>query len=188
MAARSEPAPSADSVGPDRLERANDRIRSAAKWLIASSAAVGAALIAGSQLSSIGKLDVGLPTSVENTRLWVAASAAAVGLAGVVYAVWTAVQILLPKEVPIKELDDGWCVENRPPGPVVAYFKEHPKYLQGFDAALAENVIRAGQAACSYSWRIPPRRSRRRMSRRAICSGSAIGAGNGCSGRAFAMP
>jgi hypothetical protein len=27
----------------------------------------------------------------------------------------------------------------------------------------AENLARAGQAACSYSWRLPPRRSRRRM-------------------------
>jgi hypothetical protein len=30
---------------------------------------------------------------------------------------------------------------------------------------LAENVIRAGQAACSYSRRMPPRRSRRWMLR-----------------------
>jgi hypothetical protein len=33
------------------------------------------------------------------------------------------------------------------------------------DPVLAENVIRAGQAACSYSWRMPARRSRRRMCR-----------------------
>jgi len=32
------------------------------------------------------------------------------------------------------------------------------------DAALAENFVRAGQAACSYSRRIPPRRSRLRIS------------------------
>jgi hypothetical protein len=29
----------------------------------------------------------------------------------------------------------------------------------------AENVVHAGQAACRYSWRMPPSRSRRRMSR-----------------------
>jgi len=33
------------------------------------------------------------------------------------------------------------------------------------DAALAENLVRAGHAACSYSWRTPPRRSRLRMLR-----------------------
>ena len=40
--------------------------------------------------------------------------------------------------------------------------------VAGDDTALAENLIRRGQAACWYSWRMPPRRSRRRMSRRAI--------------------
>jgi hypothetical protein len=30
----------------------------------------------------------------------------------------------------------------------------------------AENTVRAGQAACRYSWRMPPSRSRRRMSMR----------------------
>ncbi|GAB3831558.1 SCO6880 family protein [Dactylosporangium cerinum] len=46
--------------------------------------------------------------------------------------------------------------------------------------ALAENLVRAGQAACSYSWRMPPRRSRLRMSRRAILSGSATPAERSC--------
>lgn len=52
----------------------------------------------------------------------------------------------------------------------------------------AENRVRAGQAACWYSWRVPPRRSRRHMSRWAMASGSVIGGGRGCSGRASAMP
>ncbi len=54
--------------------------------------------------------------------------------------------------------------------------------------ALAEILVGAGHAACSSSWRMPPRRSRLRTSRQAIWSGSAIGGGNGFSGRAFAMP
>jgi acyl transferase domain-containing protein/NAD(P)H-dependent flavin oxidoreductase YrpB (nitropropane dioxygenase family) len=53
---------------------------------------------------------------------------------------------------------------------------------------LAGNVIRAGHAACWYSWRMPPRRSRLRMSRQAIRSGSVIGSGRGCSGRALPIP
>jgi hypothetical protein len=52
----------------------------------------------------------------------------------------------------------------------------------------AGNAIRAGQAACSYSWRMPPRRSRRRMVRWARRSGSVMGSGSGTSGRALAMP
>ena len=56
------------------------------------------------------------------------------------------------------------------------------------DIVLAEIVVRADQAAFRYSWRTPRRRSHRRMSRRAVSSGSAIGTGNGYSGRALAMP
>jgi hypothetical protein len=54
--------------------------------------------------------------------------------------------------------------------------------------AVAENYIRAAHAACWYSWRTPPRRSRRRMSSWAMRTGSVIGAGSGFSGRAFSMP
>ena len=39
-------------------------------------------------------------------------------------------------------------------------------------------LIRAVQAACSYALRIPPNRGRRRMFRRVVCSGSAIGGGS----------
>ena len=51
--------------------------------------------------------------------------------------------------------------------------------------APAENSIRAGQAACEYSWRTPPSRSRRRMFRSVIRSGSVIGSGTGRSGAAW---
>jgi putative transposase len=44
--------------------------------------------------------------------------------------------------------------------------------------------IRAGQAACRYSWRVLPSRSRRRTSRCAIRSGSVIGSGSGRRGAA----
>jgi hypothetical protein len=49
------------------------------------------------------------------------------------------------------------------------------------NAVPAENLVRAGQAACSYSCRMPPRRSRHRMSRWATCSGSVSGVGSGFS-------
>jgi len=55
-------------------------------------------------------------------------------------------------------------------------------------AAPAENLIHPVHAACWYSWRMPPSRLRRRMSRRDIRSGSVIGTGSGYSGRALAMP
>ena len=56
-----------------------------------------------------------------------------------------------------------------------------------FSPALAENLIRAAHATWWYSWSTPPSRSRRRMSRLAMWSGTTRGAGSGWSGRAFAM-
>jgi hypothetical protein len=52
-------------------------------------------------------------------------------------------------------------------------------WTQAWNGVPAGNLIRAGQAACSYTRRMPPRRSRRRMSRRASWSGSVIGSGSG---------
>jgi hypothetical protein len=52
----------------------------------------------------------------------------------------------------------------------------------------AENCVRAGRAACSYSWRRPPRRSWWRMRSWASWSRLVIGLGSGASGRALAMP
>jgi hypothetical protein len=45
------------------------------------------------------------------------------------------------------------------------------------DTAPADDVVQPGQAACRYSWMTPPSRSRRRMSRSAMCRGSVIDAG-----------
>jgi hypothetical protein len=74
------------------------------------------------------------------------------------------------------------------PQPALLRFGTRITEEGGADVALAENLIRARQAACSYSWRIPPRRCRLRMSRWAIWSRSMIGGGSGRSGRALAMP
>jgi hypothetical protein len=125
------------------LDIANGRIREAAKWLVASAAAVGAAMLAGSQLSSIGELDIGWPTSVEHARFWVALLGAVAGLGAVVYAIWTAVQIMLPKLVLISELAQAWDTETGPLAPVVRQFKRNTKYLQGFDTPA--EVIEARQ-------------------------------------------
>jgi xanthine/CO dehydrogenase XdhC/CoxF family maturation factor len=52
------------------------------------------------------------------------------------------------------------------------------------DVVRAENHVRAAQAACWYSWITPPRRSCRRMSRRAISLGSVMVSGSARSGAA----
>ena len=114
------------------LERANDRIRDASKWLVASAAAVGAALIAGSQLSDIGDLPVGAPTTVEHARLWVAVLGAMLGLLAVVQVIWRAVQILLPAMVTVETLHAAWDAPPRDLRGVIGFFQAQPRYLQGF--------------------------------------------------------
>jgi hypothetical protein len=121
----------------DPLAQANERFRDAAKWLIASSAAVGATLIAGSQLSSIGRLPVGWPRDVAGARLWVAVLGAVVALVGVVRIVWAGTLLIPPRLVLIGELADAWDAPPGPLDPVVRFFRQHPKYLQGLDTPQA---------------------------------------------------
>lgn len=116
---------------PSPLAAANQRIRETAKWLIASSAAVGAALIAGSQLSSIGRLEIGWPITAETARLWVAAAGAVAGLAAVVAAIRASVRVLLPVQVLISDLAEHWDLPAPPMRPVVDFFMRRPKFLQG---------------------------------------------------------
>lgn len=49
----------------------------------------------------------------------------------------------------------------------------------------ADYYVRAGQAACAYSWKRPPSRLRRRMSRWSSRSGSVIGSRSGRRGAAL---
>ena len=137
---------------PPPLAAANQRIRDTAKWLIASSAAVGAVLIAGSQLSSIGRLDAGWPTTAATARLWVACLGALLALAAVIGAIWAAVSVLLPVQVLISDLAENWDRPAPELRPVVAFFRRRPKFLQGAatPAELVERradlVARLGQA------------------------------------------
>lgn len=115
------------------LGEANTRIREAAKWLMASAAAVGAALIAGSQLSNIGQLSAHTPDTVEHARLWVATAGVVVGLTAVTYMIWTAVQLFLPHTVVIGSLVTHWSDRSGEMARVARFFKDHGKYLQGYD-------------------------------------------------------
>ena len=92
---------------------------------------------------------------------------------------------------PIRLLGDP--VLQTPADPVVDFDAELRRLVADLfetmlDVAPAGNSVRAGQAACTYSWRMPPRWSWRRMLRWAIRSGSSIAAGKGRNGAASAMP
>ncbi|BFU46308.1 pentapeptide repeat-containing protein [Krasilnikovia sp. MM14-A1004] len=115
------------------LAAANQRIRDTAKWLIASSAAVGAALIAGSQVSAIGRLAAGSP------RFWAAGAGVLLGLGAVIFAIWSAVRVLLPVQVLISDLAENWARPAPEFRAVVAFFRRRPKFLQG--AASPDDLI-----------------------------------------------
>lgn len=123
-----DPSLSEPDVG-ERLDAQAEQIRAAAKWLVASFAAVGAALIAGSQLSSIGKLPVCAGMTAECARLWVAVAGAMTGMAGVMWAVWTGVKLLAPAKLQMGDLKADW----KEGSPIHDYFQKNPSQLQGFD-------------------------------------------------------
>jgi hypothetical protein len=114
----------------ERVDAQGNQIREAAKWLVGSFAAVGAALIAGSQLSSIGRLPVCAPTSIVCGRLWIAVIGAVAALVGVVWAVWTGVGLLAPVRLQVPDLKNEW----RSGRPIFDYFKANPSQLQGFSS------------------------------------------------------
>jgi hypothetical protein len=112
----------------DPIAVAANRIREAGKWLIAAAAAVGAALIAGSQLSSIGKLNVCTSSSEQCLRLPASLLGAIIALVSIAYIMWSAVQLLLPVEVTVTDLANHWDAAN-PKWADVKFFKENPAYL-----------------------------------------------------------
>lgn len=115
--------------GDDLIQQGVDRIRDTAKWLIAAFAAIGAVLIAGTQLSSVGGLPTCLPRSADCLRLWVALPSAALALGAVAFAVSAITAVLLPRVATLsslrKELSD-------PKSKIAGYFRSNPELLQGF--------------------------------------------------------
>jgi uncharacterized protein YjbI with pentapeptide repeats len=112
-----------------QFEGREEKIRDAAKWLIASFAAVGAALIAGSQLSSIGKLPLCAPRSLDCARLWIAVFGTLASLLGVVFAIWIGVTLLVPDPAPVSVLREEWKSRG---SYLQTYFRNNSSLLQGF--------------------------------------------------------
>ncbi|HUC01168.1 MAG TPA: hypothetical protein VMS11_15225 [Solirubrobacterales bacterium] len=86
---------------PGNVQTAVDRYRDLAKYLIGILAAIGALMVAGTQLSSIGELS----WSDDAPRLIAAFAGLAVALAAVVWVVWRALDVLRPVEMSLAEID-----------------------------------------------------------------------------------
>lgn len=99
----------------DGVQAAIDRYRDLAKYLVGIFAAVGALLVAGTQLSSIGQLSWG----DERARLIASALALATALVAVVWVVRRALDVLQPVDLSLEEIgarDDLRSAIERTPG------------------------------------------------------------------------
>jgi hypothetical protein len=149
-AADGEPAGTASPIG-----YANQRIRDTTRWLVASFAVVSGVLIAGSQLSGIGKLDVCAPTELRCARLPLSVLGAAVALAAIAGMISAAIDVLLPHDWTLSRLATEWR-ERGQTSPVVAFLRTSPDLLQGFSSAvdLQEEVsqVRKLRADAKAAW------------------------------------
>ena len=82
----------------DRIASASNQIQVTAKWIIAAFAGVGAALIAGLQLTGLGKLDF--------VELLIAVAGLTLALAAVLVAIWVVAKVLTPPEILLDELPE----------------------------------------------------------------------------------
>jgi hypothetical protein len=80
----------------DRIASASNQIQVTAKWIIAAFAGVGAALIAGLQLTGLGKLDF--------VEFLIAVAGLTLALAAVLVAIWVVSKVLTPPEILLDEL------------------------------------------------------------------------------------
>lgn len=133
-----------------------DRIRETTKWLVTSFAAVGAVLIAGSQLSGIGKLDVCTAMELRCLRLPLAVLGAVTPLVAVAVMIAAAIGVLLPRDWTLSQLTTEWR-EREHTSAVVAFFATSPELLQGFGSVVDLHAeigrVRQARAAARNEWK-----------------------------------
>lgn len=116
------------------------QIRETAKWLIGGLAAVGAVLVAGSQLASLGKLELASPfeaktyESVDSLRLPLALLGLIIALAAVLLALRAVMRLLVPQDWTLRQLVE---LEANDKGPVPKWLKANPEYISPY-ASLKE--------------------------------------------------
>lgn len=123
----SDPAP-AGGGAPERFSAAVSHVRDTAKWTLAAYAAIGAILVAGSQLSEIGSFDWRDP------RLWVAVTAVAASLTAIAAAVHFVVSVQTAGEVSLADLaDQESAQEQAGGGSVHPFVLRNQALLAGYD-------------------------------------------------------
>jgi hypothetical protein len=93
------------------LSQSRDLVRSAAKWFIAGLGGIGAILVAGSQLSSVGALPA------DSARFWLALAGVSLGLLAILWAMWRVVDVLTPTQWAFEDLVAVWNATPAQPPP-----------------------------------------------------------------------
>ena len=84
----------------ERLTQAVEQLRSNVKWTLAAFGAIGTTLLAGSQLSNLGKFEINEP------RLWVALACAMAALGAAAFAVRAALKVAYTGDTELSQLDE----------------------------------------------------------------------------------
>ena len=123
-----------DTDGTGDLAESRELVRSASKWFIAGLGGIGAVLVAGSQLSSVGALDPAAP------RFWIAILGVGAGLLAIMWAMWRVVDVLSPQPWSFEDIVTAWEGNGRPTDGKAArhevgvYLRSHSTALGGFSS------------------------------------------------------
>jgi hypothetical protein len=120
-------------AAPDQYLTAVDRTRTTAQWLIGAFAAVGAAMLAGLQLTGLGKLADG--------DLVLAIAGVVIAVAGVLLAILYCAQVLTPVQTRIDGLDTDRDIRTR---------LEGAPLLKGYASSASDLKAKFAQATQSY--------------------------------------
>ena len=112
----------------DASDPGADRIRETTKWIIACFSAVGAAMVAGTQLSGIGELDPW------GARMWLAILGSALALSGIAVAIWRGSTVLVSGAVALNELQHAKAYPS-----VTVVLRENPVLYGGYNSVHAMN-------------------------------------------------
>jgi hypothetical protein len=126
--AAKEPAQTSDAASTQRanpFQAQADRVRAAAKWMVAAFAAIATTFLAGTQFSSIGSLPVG-------PRLIVAIVAAGVIVSALAVMIWLLLDVLLVSQVSIGDL--ARLEKEDEQSKLIDYINRNPTWLSGFES------------------------------------------------------
>jgi hypothetical protein len=129
------------------LAAARELVRSAAKWFIAGLGAIGAVLVAGSQLSSVGALSPG------SARLYLAIAGVIIGLLAILWAMWRVVDVLAGRRWTFEDIVTEWEAtaspgtgrlgrwRSRAAHPVGWFLRGAPSSLGGFASPIEIKTV-----------------------------------------------